>query len=168
MFPIWFLPPNKLEKFPQTPNYTPALYKHSVVKFSFFSVSSPTPFIFFFFKCPCLSSVLSCLAWTQPSHLAHSTAHICCCSISAVQERRGVVKPKDWKSWERPWVQPGRGWCSQLWGLWAFPPLSYSTLSLGSSVLPLLWLGTLLWRLLRTMACPLFLCQGVCCFTILV
>ena len=48
MFPIWFLPPNKLEKFPQTLNYTPALYKHSVVKFSFFSVSSSTPFIFFF------------------------------------------------------------------------------------------------------------------------
>ena len=46
MFPIWFLPPNKLEKFPQTLSYTPALYKHSVVKFSFFSADLLFWFIF--------------------------------------------------------------------------------------------------------------------------
>lgn len=47
MFPIWFLPPNKPEKFPQTLNYISAFYKHTPVKFSFFSSARHPPPLFF-------------------------------------------------------------------------------------------------------------------------
>ena len=73
MSPIWFLPPNKQEKFPQTLNYISAFYKHSVVKFSFFSFLPLAPS---FFKTPLVP--LSLVLFST-----HLLQHFCCAGEEA-------------------------------------------------------------------------------------
>lgn len=79
MSPIWFLPPNKEEKFPQTLNYISAFYKHSVVKFSFFSFLPTAPS---FFKMPLLP--LSLVLFST-----HLLQHFCC-----AREEAGLSNPE--------------------------------------------------------------------------
>lgn len=142
MFPIWFLPPNKLEKFPQTLNYISAFYKHSPGRFSFFSFLLPPPS---FFKMPShlLSLVLS---------RTHLLQHFCC-----GREEAGLPNPEN---------EGAAGALSTVSAHQCRDPRpSPRPLSLGFLAPPLPCSRIML---LRTLACPLFFCQSFSCFTILV